>query len=301
MPDFFNSMAAYMKDGGGFDRHVQIINSTNFSSIEKTQQFILENVVLLAVLSLPLGKTNKDGLTARHSALFLKNFPVHAVLTTYNNGLVHELYDEEVMNVRSKISHLYTDAEENPWKQLLKVNLPETPLVRSLLNGDLKAFQRDWQILLAGPARDLFALLHSTGENGETSFHYAAEFRPKHLQGINVEDLTPEQSKEITHAHKILSSSLQDLFEFFPPSVKDGRYFPGEEQAEDLIQLSGKNKLYIGAMGIASLIGFAVTISNVDALTSLAAGVFTGIVAKRAISCYNSFKESKSASKNKEQ
>ena len=96
------------------------------------------------------------------------------------------------------------------------VHLSETPVVQALLSGDLEGFQREWEVLLKGPAKNLFALLHSIGKDGEIFFHYAAEFLPKHLQGIDKLDQTPQQKIEIAIAQTAISDSLREFFDLLP-------------------------------------------------------------------------------------
>ena len=301
--DFFQSMAVYMRDGGGFDQHIQRISSRDFSSVdpETLKQFLLENTVLSVALSLPLGKKNSDNQSAKHSALFSDNMPVYFLLQEYNNELIHELYGEGAMNVWSRLFYLSTDIKNIPWYNLPRIHLPDTPSVRALLNGDLKAFQKSWQDLLKGPARDLFALLHSTGKNGETFFHYAAEFRPKRLQGIDREDLTPEQERELNNSQEVIAGHLTELLELFPSAVKNGGVISETIKSVEFPRLSEKKKRYIWSMGVIGLIGGVTAVSNESELIALLGGVVSVVAIERAVECYNSFKKAQSEkSKSKE-
>ena len=323
VPDFFKSIAAYMTPGV-MGEYAQIMESKG-SSLE----FLFDNLILSAAFSFPLEKTNKDNLTARDIALNSYNltadiapnlyrFSVHAVLTAHNNDVTHGLYDEEATaNVWRQFSQ-NLDVEENPWKQLSKVHLSETPLVQALLNGELGNFMREWRILFKGPAKHLFALLHSSGKDGETFFHYAAEFLPKHLQGIDKEDLTPEQKKEIIHAQRSISFILYELFGSFPPAVRlanhlsreieqrenpiytadrmqEGEPISADEQKEALSLLKRGKRVYaiIGAAGIVAGLTAA---SSQDELIAVLAGVASGLAIEGAFRCYDKFK-SKSTSK----
>ena len=308
-PDFFKSVAAFLGDGGVLGEHVQI---TEFKG--STLKFLFDSLVLAAALSFPLEKTNKENLTARDVALSSYNFPLYNVLTAYNNGMVHGLYDEGTTpSVWSQFSHVGVDidAEENPWKQLPKVNLTETPLVQALVDGDLEAFGREWKTLFKGPSKNLFALLHSRGENGETFFHYAAKFQPQHLQGIDKENLTPEQKQEIIHAQKTISFSLQDLFELLPSVVRiAGTHLSKETQKEEpiyttditqereetLTLLSKWKKRRYAVIGASGVIAALTAVSSKDELIALSAGIASGLAIEGALRCYDKFKN-KSASK----
>ena len=303
VPDFFESVNTYMGDRGVLPgEQVQITEHKDFYF-----KFLFDSLVLSTALLFPLEKTNKENLTARDVALESYNFPVHAVLTAYNNGMTQGLYDEGTTSVWSRFSHLDTNAEENPWKQLPKVHLSEAPLVQSLVSGDLEGFQREWKVLFEGPAKNLFALLHSSRKNGETFFHYAAEFLPKNLQGIDKEDLTSEQKQEIRDAQKTISRSLQKLFELVPIDVRiaaahSSKETEQEEESnyeEELILLSKWWKRRYAVIGAAGAVAVLTAASSRDEFIGVLAGLASGIAIEGALKCYDKFKN-KSAPKIKD-
>ena len=307
VPDFFKSIVAYMGNGFHLKKRLKGIAVARSSSSAEAitqlmRQVAFDNFILKIALSLPLGKKNKNDLTARNIALLSENWPVRAVLEEYDNNFTFGLHDGETTNVwdaSSRQLSIDTNLEDIPWKQLPRVNLLDVPLVRVLFEGDMAAFQKSWKTLLAGPAWELFTLLHSRGENGETFFHHAAAFRPKHLQDIDNEDLTSKQKRELHEAQEMVASNLKELLKLFPPSKGFDEFFDEEgkgEQEEALTLLSNWNKRKYAVIGASGVIVALTAVSSKDELIAVLAGVASGLAIEGTLRCYDKFK-SKSTSK----
>ena len=119
-----------------------------------------EAVDLLIALTPPLGKKDKNGMTAQQAAKAQKNKPLSQVFRKHRR-------------IRSAFE---SDAAENDFwnRNIPLVPLEETALAQAVLREDPTAFHAALKDLRAGAARDFLSLLHSRTSDGDSIFHLLA-------------------------------------------------------------------------------------------------------------------------------
>ena len=115
-----------------------------------------------------LGAKDKHGQDALEAAQVWKNKEVYRVFNEYYVYKGSKLYAiPEISEADRFYSHL--------WGEIPQIQLEETPLAQGILRGDHEAFRKALEELYSGPAKNLFSLLHSKTEEGDTLFHLVAK------------------------------------------------------------------------------------------------------------------------------
>ena len=124
--------------------------------------FYQEALDLLIAITPPLGKKDKDGMTAMRSAKMRGNKPLAQVLRKHKR-------------IKSAFE-LDAGDKGSFWSRsiLPSVPLEETALAQAVLREDPKAFSAALEVLESGPARDFLSLLHSRTSDGDSLFHLTA-------------------------------------------------------------------------------------------------------------------------------
>ena len=119
-----------------------------------------EAVNLLIAVTPPLGKKDKNGMTAWRSAKTQKNKPLSQVFRKHR---------------RMRSAFELDRADGDFWNRNIPlVPLEETALAQAVLREDPRAFYIALEDLKVGPARDFLSLLHSRTSDGESIFHLSA-------------------------------------------------------------------------------------------------------------------------------
>ena len=109
----------------------------------------------------PLREKDEYGRTALEVAKVWSNQEVYDTLFRYE-----EVISEYV---------LFKLQEARIWDSIPKIKLEETALAQVILQEDFVGFQKAFEALYAGPARDFFAVMRSQTAEKETIFHLLAK------------------------------------------------------------------------------------------------------------------------------
>ena len=144
---------------------------------QKAKSFAFEEITLGHVLTPPLGKTDRHGLTPSAAAARAGN-PSAAALFRKYEAADHEIYEgqKDTPTVWEQNPEIYPAKEDSPLRRLPFTPLEKTAVGRALLNGDLMGFVIALDDLYKGPAWKVLALLHSREtKTRKTVFHLLAE------------------------------------------------------------------------------------------------------------------------------
>ena len=166
---------------------------------QKAKSFAFEEIALSHVLTPPLGKTDRNGLTPAAAAARAGN-PSAAALFRKYEAADHEIYEgqKDTPTVWEQNPEIYPAKEDSPLRRLPFTPLEKTAVGRALLNGDLMGFVIALDDLYKGPAWKVLALLHSREtKTRRTVFHLLAEARFPEREPLSREDAAEKVMKRL--------------------------------------------------------------------------------------------------------